>query len=115
MGIAAGAADDWAKATLVEMPSLNHVPREDRVRLKIIYNGYTHAVIGYLFEQTPHVVIKVSHDQLPRGFYAEHGTDIDYSPQSDDALAPDPSGECGWICAEPLDIDGFAPRSSDSE
>lgn len=89
--------------------------KEDRVRLKIIYNGYTHDAIGFLFETKPHVIIQIWSDQLPKGYLSEHGADIDFSPMHPEPLVPDESGEHGWVCIEPLDIDAFASRTPGTE
>ena len=83
-----------------------HIPKEMRVRLRLLYNGYVHKAVGLKTEDQDVNTVKIFADQLPRGWLAERGTDIDLQPD-DGEIVPDQSGVDGWEMPEVFDLDSF--------
>jgi hypothetical protein len=88
---------------------MQQIPKEMRVRLRLLYNGYIHDAVGLRFEyEDGKISIRIFPKHFPMGYAAEHGFDEIELVNYDFPVIPDKSGVDGWVMEEVFNMDAFA-------
>lgn len=91
------------------------IPKESRVGVTVLYNGYGHKTFGSLVPDPKLTKILLHPSEYPKGYRAEHDADTVTLTYASHCIVPDPSGEHGWVATLPFSIDHFAGPSQKTD
>ncbi len=86
------------------------IPKEDRVKVVMRYNGFLHESFGMKWEENGEEGVRIFVDQFPKGFREEHDSNELYLTGLPIPIVPDLSGDFGWVLPDVFDLDEFAGR-----